>query len=51
MPPFPPEVKILSQGSLLALSGERKVATLTRNLTGVQMEIDRILPGQLQHLI
>jgi alpha-2-macroglobulin len=50
-PPFPAEVKILSQGSLLALSGERKVAILTRDLPGVQMEIGRILPGQLQHLI
>ncbi len=51
VPPFPAEVKILSQGSLLALSGERKVAILTRDLPGVQMEIGRILPGQLQHLI
>ena len=51
VPPFPAEVKILSQGSLLAFSGERKVAILTRDLPGVQMEIGRILPGQLQHLI
>ena len=51
VPPFPAEVKILSKGSLLALSGERKVAILTRDLSGVQMEIGRILPGQLQHLI
>lgn len=51
VPPFPAEVKILSQGSLLALSGERKVAVLTRDLPGLQMEIGRILPGQLQHLI
>ncbi len=51
VPPFPAEVKILSQGSLLALSGERKVAVLVRDLPGVQMEVGRILPGQLQHLI
>ena len=51
VPPFPSEVKILSQGSLLALSGERKVAVLARDLPGLQMEIGRILPGQLQHVI
>lgn len=51
VPAFPSEVKILSQGSLLALGGERKVAVLTRDLPGLQMEIGRILPGQLQHLI
>ena len=51
VPPFPSEVKILSQGSLLALSGERKVAVLTRDLPGLTMEIGRILPGQLQHLM
>lgn len=51
VPPFPAEVKILSQGSLLALSGERKLAVLARDLPGLQMEIGRILPSQLQHLI
>ncbi|MDD2833458.1 MAG: alpha-2-macroglobulin [Methylotenera sp.] len=50
-PPFPAEVKILSQGSLLAFSGERKVAVLTRDVPGLQMEIGRVLPEQLQHLI
>lgn len=51
VPPFPAEIKILSQGSLLALSGERKLAVLARDLPGLQMEIGRVLPGQLQHLV
>ena len=51
VPPFPSELKILSQGALLALSGEKKVAVLVRDLPGVKVEIGRVLPGQLQHLI
>jgi uncharacterized protein YfaS (alpha-2-macroglobulin family) len=51
VPPFPPELKILSQGSLLALSGERKVAALVRDLPGVRIDIARLLPAQLQHWV
>jgi alpha-2-macroglobulin len=51
VPPFPPQLKILSQGSLLALSGERKVVALVRDLPGVRVEIGRVLPDQLQHLV
>jgi alpha-2-macroglobulin len=51
VPPFPPELKILSHGSLLALSGERKVAVLVRDLPGVRIDVARLLPAQLQHLV
>ncbi|RQO36440.1 alpha-2-macroglobulin [Herminiimonas sp. KBW02] len=48
---FPAEIKILSQGSLLAMSGDKKVAVLVRDVPGVKVEIGRILPAQLQHLV
>ena len=51
VPVFPPELKILSQGALLAMSGEKKVAVLVRDLPGVKVEIGRVLPAQLQHLV
>jgi len=51
VPPFPAELKILSQGSLLALSGEKKVAVVARDVPGVKIEIGRLLPNQLQHLV
>jgi uncharacterized protein YfaS (alpha-2-macroglobulin family) len=51
VPPFPPELRILSQGALLALSGEKKVAVLVRDLPGVRVEVGRVLPDQLQHLV
>jgi uncharacterized protein YfaS (alpha-2-macroglobulin family) len=51
VPPFPSELKILSQGALLAVSGEKKVAVLVRDLPGIKVEIGRVLPSQLQHLV
>jgi uncharacterized protein YfaS (alpha-2-macroglobulin family) len=51
VPAYPSELKILSEGSLLALSGEKKVAVLVRDLPGVKIEIGRVLPAQLQHLV
>ena len=39
------------QGALLSMSGEKKVAVLVRDLPGMRVEIGRVLPGQLQHLV
>ena len=51
VPPFPAQLNILGQGALLAMSGEKKIAILVRDLPGVKMEVGRILPAQLQHLV
>ena len=48
---FAPELRIMSEGSLLALSGEKKLPILVRDLPGVRVEIGRLLPMQLQHLV
>lgn len=49
--PFPPEIKILGQGSLLSMSGDKRVAVMTRDIPGVRFEIGRLLPQQVQHLV
>ena len=51
VPPYPRELKIMSAGSLLALSGERKLSILARDIDGIRYEIGRLLPQQLQHLV
>lgn len=51
MAPYPSELRILSQGALLPLSGEKKVAVLARDLPGLKIEIGRVQPQQLQHLV
>ena len=48
---FPKEVRILHSGSLLPLSGERKVPVLARDVEAMQYEIGRMVPGQIQHLV
>lgn len=46
-----PELSIMSKGSLLALSGDKKLPIIVRDLPGVRVEIGRLLPQQLQHLV
>ena len=51
VPPYPSELRILSQGALLPMSGEKKVAVLVRDLPGIRVELSRVQPAQLQHLV
>ncbi len=51
VPPFPSELRILSQGALLPMSGEKKVAVLVRDLPGLRVELSRLQPSQIQHLV
>lgn len=46
-----PELTIMSKGSLLALSGDKKLPLVVRDLPGVRVELGRLLPQQLQHLV
>lgn len=46
-----PELSIMSSGSLLAMSGDKKLPIIVRDLPGVHVEIGRLLPQQLQHLV
>lgn len=49
--PFPKTVKIVSQGSVLSLSGEKKISILTRSVGSIQLKVDRLLPGSVSHLV
>lgn len=51
VPEFPKELRVMQTGSLLAMSGERKVPLFGRDVESVRVEIGRVLPNQLQHLI
>ncbi len=51
MPDYPSELHIAQQGSLIALSGEKALTVMTRGLPALHVEIGRLLPLQIQHLV
>lgn len=50
-PEYPKEINFLHQGSLLALTGEKKVSVVVRGLPAVKFTLARVLPGEINHLI
>ena len=51
VPQFPKELKIMAEGSLLSLTGEKKLSILARDLEYVRYQAKRLLPGQIAHFI
>jgi uncharacterized protein YfaS (alpha-2-macroglobulin family) len=50
-PAYPREAHIMSEGALIAKTGKRQLTLLTRGIQAAQVEIGRVLPGELNHLI
>ncbi|HEX7342143.1 MAG TPA: alpha-2-macroglobulin [Rhodanobacteraceae bacterium] len=50
VPAYPQTLAFVGSGSLLSLSGSRRIAVVSRNMPGFKLAIGRVLPGQLQHL-
>jgi uncharacterized protein YfaS (alpha-2-macroglobulin family) len=50
VPAFPRQVKMLHSGSLLALSGQRKVSVFVRDVPGLRFEVARVLSDQIHHV-
>ncbi len=50
-PQYPPMLRVMSEGSLLALSGEKRLPVVSREISGIQFEIGRVIPSQLQQLV
>lgn len=45
------EMKIMAQGSLLSLTGEKKISILARDLEHVRFRAQRLLPGQIANFV
>jgi hypothetical protein len=48
---YPQALKLMGSGALLSLNGDRKLGFMAQGLPGVKVEIARLLPNQLQHLV
>ncbi|MDR1910764.1 MAG: alpha-2-macroglobulin family protein [Helicobacteraceae bacterium] len=51
VPQYPKTLRFASDGVLLSLKGEKKIAVATRNAAGLQLDIRRVVPSQLHHFI
>jgi uncharacterized protein YfaS (alpha-2-macroglobulin family) len=51
VPDYPRLLKFVGSGSLLSMSGSRRISVVSRNLPGFKLVIGRVLPDQLQHLV
>lgn len=51
VPEYPKEISFLHKGSLLALSGEKKLSVLIRGVPAVKFDFARVLPGNINQLV
>ncbi|NID16432.1 alpha-2-macroglobulin [Luteibacter yeojuensis] len=51
VPDYPKLLRFMADGSLLSLSGDHRVSVVSRNMPGMRVEVGRVLPDQLQHLV
>ncbi len=50
-PALPQEIKIMHEGSVLALSGERKLSVLSRGVPAIEFQLGRVIASQINHLV
>ncbi|HEY2346573.1 MAG TPA: alpha-2-macroglobulin [Xanthomonadaceae bacterium] len=51
VPDYPKLLRFVADGSLLSLSGSKRISVVSRNMPGMDLVVGRVLPDQLQHLV
>jgi uncharacterized protein YfaS (alpha-2-macroglobulin family) len=51
VPTYPVELRVMAEGALLSLSGQRRISVLARDLDHVRYRVRRLLPGQIAHFV
>ena len=48
---FPKLVKVMHEGAILSLSGDKKLSVVTRNVPTIRVKLSRLLPATINHLV
>ena len=51
VPEYPRLLSFVGEGALLSLRGERRVTVVARNMPKIRLEVGRVVPEQLHHLV
>ncbi len=51
LPDYKKELKITGSGSILSISGDKKLSLVSRGLKQINCEISRVLPDEINHLV
>lgn len=51
VPDYPQMLSFVSEGALLSMTGDKRITVSARNLPGLQLDIKRVIPNQLQHIV
>lgn len=51
VPVFPQELKIMADGSILSMSGGKKLSIISRDVDAIRFGIGRVIPDQINHLV
>lgn len=48
---YPSTLQFMSKGSILSLNGEQKVSIAAQNVSGMKLDVKRVSPAELHHLV
>lgn len=48
---YPSTLQFMSKGSILSLNGEQKISIATQNVPGMKLDVKRVSPSELHHLV
>lgn len=51
VPDYPKLLQFAAQGALLSVNGDKRISVAARNVPGLRMDIKRVIPSQLQHIV